>query len=74
MSTSFRNLIDDVRERIDLTALIRDDFSLEACGSVLKGRSPFNPDKHPSFIVWPDTQTWRDFSGGGTAGGDRRRG
>ena len=20
---------------------------------------------HPSFVVWPDTQTWRDFSNGG---------
>lgn len=68
--TAFRRLVDEVRDRTDLTGLIGEDTALAACGSVLKGRSPFNRDEDPSLVVWPHTQTWRDFSGGGSVGGD----
>ena len=66
----FRRLVDEVRDRTDLAALIASSVDLQPAGSVLKGRSPWNADKEPSFIVWPETQTWRDFSNGGAAGGD----
>lgn len=68
--TAFRRLVDEVRDRTDLAVLIGEDAALASCGSVLKGRSPFNRDEDPSFVVWPHTQTWRDFSGGGSVGGD----
>ncbi len=67
---SFRRLIDEVRERTDLVELIGETVRLEPAGSVLKGRSPFNRDETPSFVVWPGSRNWRDFSGGGTDGGD----
>ena len=69
-SAAFRQLIEDVRARTDIVALIRGDIRLKPCGSVVKGRSPFNKDRDPSFVVWPDTQTWWDYSGGGSTGGD----
>ena len=69
-SAAFRQLIEDVRAHTDIVVLIKDDIRLTRCGSVLKGRSPFNKDRDPSFVVWPDTQTWRDYSGGGSTGGD----
>jgi len=67
---AFRNLIDEVRSRTDLAALIGEDVQLVPAGSVLKGRSPFNHDEDPSLVVWPHSHHWRDYSGGGSAGGD----
>ncbi|MBN1653895.1 MAG: hypothetical protein JXA30_08980 [Deltaproteobacteria bacterium] len=67
---TFRQIVENVRERIDIVDLISESVKLEPSGSVLKGRSPFNPDQHPSLIVWPRTQSWCDYSGGGSIGGD----
>ena len=67
---AFRHLVDQVREKTDLADLIGEQVSLSPTGSVLKGRSPWNKDTDPSFVVWPATQTWRDFSGRSDAGGD----
>ena len=69
-SDAFHNIVDTVKARTDLCALIRADVDLASCGSVLKGRSPWNRDENPSFVVWPDNGTWRDFSGGTARGGD----
>jgi len=67
---AFRKLVDEIRDRVDLPELISETIDLHPAGSVLKGRSPFNRDEHPSLVVWPHTGTWRDFSGGGNNGGD----
>ena len=45
-------------------------LQLAPAGSVLKGRSPWARDSNPSLVVWPHTRTWRDFSAGGSLGGD----
>ena len=66
----FRAVVDSVRDRIDLATLVGRDIDLRPAGSVLKGSSPFRADQTPSFVVWPHTQTWRDFSGGSGDGGD----
>lgn len=66
----FNRLVAEIKSRVDLVALVGRDVDLRPCGSVLKGRSPINSDADPSFVVWPHTQTWRDFSGGGSIGGD----
>lgn len=66
----FRAIVDSVRDRTDLAALVGRDVELHPAGSVLKGRSPFRADSDPSFVVWPHSQTWRDFSGGSSDGGD----
>jgi DNA primase len=67
---AFRRFVDDVKARTDLVALIGRDLDLEPSGSVLKARSPKHRDTDPSFVVRPATQTWHDFSGGGSGGGD----
>jgi len=46
------------------------DIALTPTGSVFKGRSPKNRDSEPSLVVWPESQRWRDYSGGGMGGGD----
>ena len=66
----FRAVVDAVRDRTDLVSLVWRDVELHQAGSVLKGSSPFRNDADPSFVVWPHSQTWRDFSGASDDGGD----
>ena len=66
--SAFRQRIEAVRDGVDLAALVGDTVSLTPAGSVLKGRSPFTCERVPSLVVWPQTRTWRDFSGGGSLG------
>ncbi|MCA9557831.1 MAG: toprim domain-containing protein [Myxococcales bacterium] len=67
---AFRSLVDAVKERTDLAALIGRDVDLRPAGAHLVGSSPWNHDATPSFVVWPDSQRWMDYSGGGNGGGD----
>lgn len=67
---AFRSLVDEVKRRTDLAALIGRDVELRPSGSHLLGSSPWNRDSTPSFVVWPDSQVWMDYSGGGNGGGD----
>jgi DNA primase len=66
----FRTFIEEVRSRTDIAEIIGADVELRESGSTLKGLSPFHNETRPSFIVWPRTQTWHDFSNGGGRGGD----
>jgi DNA primase catalytic core len=66
----FRSFIDEVRNRTDIADIVAADVELRESGSVLKGLSPFHVEARPSFVVWPRTQTWHDFSNGGGRGGD----
>jgi DNA primase catalytic core len=66
----FRTFIEEVRSRTDIAEIIGADVELRESGSTLKGLSPFHEETRPSFIVWPRTQTWHDFSNGGGRGGD----
>ncbi|MBN1773200.1 MAG: DNA primase [Deltaproteobacteria bacterium] len=70
MSSRFREFVEAVRGRTDVVELIGADIELRPSGKTLKGLSPFHTETHPSFVVWPDTQTWHDFSNGGGLGGD----
>jgi DNA primase catalytic core len=68
--TATRDFIDEVKRRTDVVEVIGADVALKPCGKVLKGLSPFHAEKDPSFVVWPGTQSWHDFSNGGSRGGD----
>jgi DNA primase catalytic core len=68
--TPFRAFIEEVRRRSDIVEVIGADVALRPRGKVWKGLSPFNPETDPSFVVWPETQSWHDFSRGGGRGGD----
>jgi DNA primase catalytic core len=70
MNLGFRDFVEQVRARSDVAEIIGADVELRPAGSTLKALSPFHPEKNPSFIVWPTTQTWHDFSNGGGLGGD----
>lgn len=68
--SSFKAFVEAVRDRSDLVEVIGRDVELRRVGNVLKGLSPFHPEKHASFVVWPATQSWHDYSNGGGLGGD----
>lgn len=60
--------IREIRERLDVVEVIGQYTQLKKTGKSYKGSSPFRTERTPSFIVWPETQTWRDF--GSNEGGD----
>jgi len=78
--TPFRQLVESVRATASIRAVVERDVALVQAGSVLKGLSPFTPEKTPSFIVRPESGRWHDYAGGRDEGGDvfdyvqRRRG
>lgn len=70
MTSNLRAFVEAVRTATDILAVIGKDVKFHQCGGTLTGLSPFNSEKTPSFVVFPDTQSWYDFSKGGGRGGD----
>jgi DNA primase len=60
--------IEEVKERLDLVAVISGYVPLKKAGRSYKGLCPFHTEKTPSFVVFPETGTWKCFGCG--AGGD----
>lgn len=62
------NVVDEVKERLDLADIVGKQVRLEKSGRYLKGLCPFHTEKTPSFYVFPDSQRWHCFGCG--RGGD----
>lgn len=60
--------VDEIKRRIDVADVIGQTVALKRSGRILKGLCPFHSEKTPSFVVFPDTGTWRCF--GCSQGGD----
>ncbi|MCK5212868.1 MAG: DNA primase, partial [Dehalococcoidia bacterium] len=60
--------ISDIKERIDIVALLSEYVQLSKAGKNFKGLCPFHTEKHASFFVFPDRQTWRCFGSCGEGG------
>ncbi len=60
--------IEAVREAMRVEEVIGEFVQLKRSGSNLRGFSPFNNERTPSFFVSPAKQIWKDFSSG--KGGD----
>jgi DNA primase len=61
-------VIDQIREQLDIGQLISHYLELKRSGSNLKGRCPFHEEKTPSFMVSPDKRIFKCFGCG--ASGD----
>jgi DNA primase len=62
--------IDDIKSRIDIVDLVSESVQLKHSGKNYSGFCPFHPNtRTPSFVVFPDTGTWRCF-GQCNEGGD----
>lgn len=63
------SVIDEIKQRLDIVEFIATYVPLQKSGRTYKALCPFHTEKTPSFIVFPETQTWRCF-GACSTGGD----
>lgn len=63
------SVADEIKARLDLVAYISETVSLKKAGRTYKANCPFHQERTPSFVVFPETQTWRCF-GACAEGGD----
>ena len=61
-------IIQQVRDRVDIVDLVGRFVSLKPAGRTHKGLCPFHNEKTPSFVVTPDRQSFKCF-GCGEGGG-----
>lgn len=60
---------DEIKARLDIVSYIQQYAPLKRAGKSWKACCPFHDERTPSFVVNPDTQTWRCF-GQCAEGGD----
>jgi len=63
-------VVDDIKERVDIVEIVGESVKLRKSGKNYVGFCPFHQNtRTPSFVVFPDTGTWRCF-GACNEGGD----
>jgi DNA primase len=60
--------IDEIKQKADIVEIIGRYTKLSRSGKTLKGLCPFHTEKHGSFFVYPEQQTWHCFGACGTGG------
>lgn len=61
-------VVQDVKSRAEIVEIISDYVALQKAGRNLKANCPFHTENTPSFIVFPERQTWRCFGACATGG------
>jgi DNA primase len=65
-----RGVIEEVKDRIDIVEVIGESVALKKRRNYYSGLCPFHPhvNNTPSFVVWPDSRSWRCFGQCNTGG------
>ena len=62
------SVIDEVKQRTDIVEVVSRYTTLTKAGRIFKGLCPFHNEKHASFFVYPEQQTWHCFGACNTGG------
>ncbi len=62
-------VVDEVKSRLDIVEIVSSYVTLDRSGRRFKAPCPFHQEKTPSFMVYPDRQSWHCY-GACASGGD----
>jgi len=62
------SVITEVKQRVDIVELVSEYVTLQKAGRNFKGLCPFHSEKHASFFIFPEQQSWHCFGACGTGG------
>ena len=62
-------IVDEVKSHLDIVEIISSYVTLDRSGQRYKAPCPFHQEKTPSFMVYPDRQSWHCY-GACASGGD----
>ncbi len=61
-------VIDEVKQKTDIIEVIGQHTKLTKAGRTFRGLCPFHSEKHASFFVYPEQQSWHCFGACNTGG------